>query len=119
MARVLVAAQTLPGSYPTLPVTPGSNLSEQAVDPGLGNYTPLVSGKTVVLVHNTNVGAQTITFTSIADTFGRTGDITAYSLSAGAQRFFGPFKLVGWTNGGQLWFTASDASVKVAVVTLP
>lgn len=120
MARVLVAAQTLPGSYPTLPVTPGSDLSEQAADASLFQYTPLVAGKTVVIAHNTDSGAHTVTFTSVADAQNRTGDITAYSLAAGHVRAFGPFLSAGWVQDGtQLWFAANDATVKFIVLTLP
>jgi hypothetical protein len=121
MARVLIAAQTLPGPYPALPVTPGSDLAMQAGDVGLGNYTPLVDGKTVVLVQNTDSGARTVTFASVADApFSRKGDISAYSLAAGKIRPFGPFKSAGWAQAGaQLWIDVSDATVKVAVITLP
>ena len=44
MARVLVAAQTLPGSYPALPLTTAGLISEQAADSTLYQYTPLIAG---------------------------------------------------------------------------
>jgi hypothetical protein len=126
MARVLIAAQTLPGAYPTLPITPGSRvLAFQAVDTGLGNYTPLVEGKTTLFVKNTHAtDAKTVTITSVADSpFGRAGDISAYSLAAGEEAPFGPFKAAGWSHGsgetGGLWINGSSSDIKVAVVTLP
>ena len=124
MARVLIAAQTLLGAYPTLPITPGSALSYQAVDTGLGNYTPLVENKTTLWIKNTHAtDAKTVTITSVADTLNRTGDITAYSLAAGEEKPFGPFKGVGWNHGagttGGIWIDGSSADIKVAVVTLP
>jgi hypothetical protein len=125
MARVLIAAQTLPGAYPTLPITPGSRvLAFQAVDTGLGNYTPLVENKTTIWVKNGHAtDAKTVTITSVADTFGRTGDVAAYSLAAGELAPFGPFKAAGWSHGagttGGIWIDGSSTDIKVAVVTLP
>ena len=125
MARVLIAAQTLPGAYPTLPIAPGSRvLSFQAVDVGLGNYTPLIENKTSILVKNGHAtDAKTVTITSVVDALNRTGDITAYSLAAGEIARFGPFKGVGWNHGagttGGIWIDGSSADIKVAVETLP
>ena len=125
MARVLVAAQPPPGAYPTLPLGAGSRvLAFQAVDAGLSNYTPLIEGKTLILVKNAHAtDPKTVTFTSVVDDLQRTGDITAYSLAAGAVALFGPFKAKGWAHAdvGQagLWFGGSSADITVAVITLP
>ena len=122
MARVLIAAQTTPGAYPTLPIAANSrDLQMQAGDASLGNYTPLVDGKTLVICQNTNATstARTVTFTSAVDAFNRTGDITAYSLSAGELGLFGPFKTVGWSDAGNLDIDVSNAEMVIAVITLP
>lgn len=120
MARTNLVAQTLPGAYPTLPVGVGSReLTTVAMDVVNGNDTAIVDGKTVVLFYNSDSGAHTVTFTSAADSLGRTGDITAYSIAAGRLAIFGAFKLVGWTHSGKLQIDASDVTVKVAVITLP
>jgi hypothetical protein len=120
MARVLIAAQTTPGAYPTLPITANSrDMSMQAGDSSLGNYTPIVEGKTLVIVQNTDSGAHTVSFTSAADTYNRTGDISGYSLGAGELAIFGPFKALGWSDGGNLDIDCSDNTVKFAVITLP
>jgi hypothetical protein len=103
-ARVLIAAQSVVGAYPTLPITANSlDLTETAGDATNGHYTPIVEAKTVVIAHNTNTGstARTVTITSAPDAQGRTGDITAYSLGAGEiSRPFGPFVAAGWANVG-------------------
>lgn len=116
-----IAAQTLPGAYPTLPI--GANTRDLAfsvTDPALGNETPLIDSKTVLLFRNDDVAAQTVTITSSVDTpYNRTGDITAYSIGADELAIFGPFKTVGWTVGGKLTWQTSDADIKVAVITLP
>jgi hypothetical protein len=124
MARVLVAAQTTPGAYPSLPI--GANtrdLAEQAGDIATGNYTPIVENKTMVLLRNTFAGAKTVTFTSVSDAYGRVGDITTYSIGQGESALFGPFKAAGWSHGsgadGGLWIDVSDVAVLIAVITLP
>jgi hypothetical protein len=103
-ARVLIAAQSVVGTYPTLPITANSlDLTETAGDATNGHYTPIVESKTLVIAHNTNTGstARTVTFTSAPDAQGRTGDISAYSLGAGElSRPFGPFVAAGWANVG-------------------
>lgn len=120
MARVLVAAQTPPGAYPSFPISANSlDMDFQASDNSLGNYTPLVDNKTYVLAWNTDTGAHTITFTSAADTFNRTGDITSYSIGAGEIAQFGPFRTAGWSQSGQLWIDTTDVTIELAVITLP
>jgi len=78
------------------------------------------TGSEVVVAHNTDVSAHTVTISSIADDdHGRTGDITSYSLGAGEYAVFGPFDLDGWRqSGGLLHFEADDATVKFGVVKL-
>jgi len=118
MSRTNIAAQTLPGSYPVLPLTPGSDLTEVPGDVGNGNVTPIVDNKTIVVAHNINVAAKTITFGSSVDAFNRTGDITSYSIGIGKIKIFGPFKTAGWDNTG-LNINVNHADVLLAVVTLP
>ena len=130
-SRVLVTAQTLPGSYPDLPPVAGSlALGFQAADASLKNYTPMVSGKTVLLAMNTDSSAHTVTVSSVADDQNRKGDITAYSLAAidGSTPVIVPlgiFVTKGWltptdgTTPAGLWFEANSATVKFAVITLP
>jgi hypothetical protein len=119
MPRTNIAAQTFKGAYPTLPVAGNSlDITMAGADTGNGNETALVDTKTIVIAHNTNVGAQTVTITSVADTLNRTGDITTYSIGADEIAVFGPFKTVGWAHSGKLWIDASSADVQLAVVTL-
>ncbi len=121
MPRTAITAETTPGSFPVLPVAADSlDLTATAADVGNGNDTTLVNGKTIVLAYNTDAGAQTITFTSIADSRNRTGDITAYSLGIGEMALFGPFVTAGWEQAGnKLYIDASDANVEIFVITLP
>ena len=102
----------------------------QAADASNFNYALLATGKTFLLAMNTDSGAHTVTVSSVADEKNRKGDITAYSLAAitGTTPViaqFGPFQNPGWltptdgTTPAGLWFAASDATVKFAVITLP
>jgi len=76
-------------------------------------------GKILVVAHNTGASPYTVTVSSVVDGQGRTGDITTYSLAADDYAVFGPFDLEGWRQtGGELYFEASNASVKFGVISL-
>ena len=47
-----------------------------------GNSFPL-TGSEILLIWNTDSAAHTFSITSVADNFGRTGDVTTYSVGAG------------------------------------
>lgn len=77
------------------------------------------TGKEIVIARNTDVGAQTVTITSVSY-LGRTGDITADSIAAGALHVYGPFNIDGWRQtDGYIYLEASSANVKFSVITLP
>jgi len=118
MARVTITKQVPVGAYPTLPVTANAlDLTETAADAANKNqFAP--SGDDLVIAHNTGVGANTITFTSMVDEFKRTGDITAYSVGAGEIAGF-RFKSPGWMQSdGYVYIEASNAEVKFTVIQL-
>jgi len=120
MARTNIAAQSLPGAFPVLqPAANSRDVTVVPADVANGNETPLVNDKTVLLCHNSGATPRTITFTSVADTFNRTGDITAYSVGAGEIAVFGPFKTTGWAHTGVLWVDGAHAELTLAILTLP
>lgn len=120
MSRTNIAPQTLAGSYPALPISAhAADFTETATDDPTDRVTPLVNGKTVVLAHNTNNIAGTITISSVADQFNRTGDITAYSIDAGKIARFGPFNSAGWASAGNLNIDVSDSTIRLTILTLP
>lgn len=122
MSRTNIAAQSIASTYyPTLPLGAGSaDIVETANDDPTDRDTALVDGKTLVLAHNTDSGAHTITFTSVVDApFNRTGDISAYSIAAGKIAKFGPFKSAGWANSGRLQIDVSDPKIRLTVLQLP
>lgn len=120
MARTAIVAQSLAGSYPSLPYGAGTaDLAWTATDDPTDRETPIVENKTVVLAWNTDVDPQTITINSQPlATYNREGDIV-YSVGAGKIARFGPFKAAGWSNAGKLDIDVADPLVRLAVVTLP
>jgi hypothetical protein len=78
------------------------------------------TGRELILVRNSTGGALTFTLESVADDKGRTGDITAYSLSAGELACFWTGNgLVGWNNAGQFFLRSSAATMDYAIFKIP
>lgn len=121
MPRTVIAPVVLSGNYyPTLPLGAGAaDYAETAVDDPTDRYAVIVDGKTMIHAHNTDTVARTITIGSVADSFQRTGDITNYSIAAGKIAHFGPFKIAGWANTGNLNIDVSDPKVRLTNITLP
>jgi hypothetical protein len=118
MARATITKQVPLGAYPTLPVSANAlDLAETAADVANKNqFAP--SGDDLVIVHNTGVSAYTVTFTSVADEFKRTGDVSAYSVGAGEIAGF-RFKSPGWMQAdGYVYMEAENAAVEFAVIQL-
>lgn len=120
MARTAITVQEV--SAPFDAISAGSeDFTFAASDNANGNYF-VCTGRELIVVENTNVGAQTITIDSVDDEKGRQEDITTYSLAANDFAVFG----VGLTNAkgwkqtsGQVYIDTSDADVKIAVLRLP
>jgi len=82
-----------------------------AVDTVNNNSVTLDAGMSC-LVQNSGGSPYTITFTSVADHLGRTGDIT-YTVAAGGFALFGPVTLKGWMQtDGKVYYTGSNVAVK-------
>lgn len=80
----------------------------------------IATGKELVIAQNTDASSHTVTITSATDERGRTKDISAETIAAGAIRIYGPFPLAGWDQGGGIiYLEANDATVKFGVVKLP
>lgn len=122
MPRTAIAATVVKGPYVALPTAADSlDLPFVAADVANKNSTPL-TGKEILIAHNTDGAAsRTITFTSVADgRLQRTGDVSAYSLGIDEKAVFYFADIEGWRQAdGSLYFEASNAAVKFAVVRLP
>ena len=79
----------------------------------------VLGSKCLVVAHNTGAVERTVTVTSVADEYGRTGHITTYALAADDYAIFGPFVPKGWMqSGGELYLAADHAEVLLGVVAL-
>jgi hypothetical protein len=79
------------------------------------------SGTEVLIVQNTDVASQTITFTSRPDAYGRSADVGPYTLATGTFAVFN-FRNAnqGWVQAdGNVYFQASTATVKFVVLRVP
>ena len=95
----------------------GTVVTMTAIDVGNGNNVTC-SGNDLLVFQNSGGSPYTITINSVADPQGRTGDVTTLSMAAGEIRIFNPVAR-GWQQAdGTLWFTASNALVKVGIVRM-
>src|SRR5262249_26348810 len=87
---------------------------------GSSGNSVILTDKLLCLVWNTHASNDyTVTFTSLADSHGRTGDVTTYQVAHGVVSAF-MFPLDGWRQtDGMLSFEASNAAVKFAFIRLP
>lgn len=115
--RTAVTPQTLKGPYPGTVSANDLLVTWTAAD--AVNFNQFAAnGNEILLVWNTDVGAQTITLTSKTDSFGRSGDISAYSMATNTVHAFN-FRNAnsGWVQSdGNVYFQASSANVKFAVI---
>jgi hypothetical protein len=118
MTATLINSQKPLGPYIAgAPVATSLNVVETAGDVANGNRFTL-SGHEILLAHNTDTGAHTLTITSSADTKGRSQDITAYSIAAGKIAMYSFLSgQEGWIEGdGTCHVTVDDATLKLAVL---
>ena len=109
MPTTAITKTTLPGYYSTT----GVAMTMDSADTVNNNH--IVAGQlTLVVVHNTNAGAQTVTITSQADaTTSRTGDVSAQSLAADEIRVF-ILPKNGWEDSsGNILISGSHADVEI------
>lgn len=112
MARTLIAATTVPANGGEAAIT---WTNADAVN---GMYFAN-DGKTVLLIKNGDVATHTATVTSVADPFGRTGDV-AMATIAGATNAAGPFppNLFTQRDGTGQVLVGFDAGTSVTVAAL-
>lgn len=122
MAELSLTPQTLVGKYPATPLSANDadiTFTASGADYADGAAFPH-TGKEIILVRNDNVGAQTITISSVVDEKKRSGDITTYSIGAGEYAAFGPFPVDGWRQAdGDMNIEFSEADLYVAILRLP
>lgn len=120
MTATTIAEQAVAGPYVAEGGTDMTTVTFTAADATNGNKIVMTTGRTLILVQNTAGGAGTVTIASSADPYGRTDEITAFSVegSAFAARIFKP---VGWeqTLGARdLSITGSATTMKILAIPL-
>lgn len=115
MARTDLTPINAPGCYGVNPAA----LTWTAADVANKNQVTL-TGREIVLAHNSGAVAHTITITSVQDPYKRTGDVSAHQVPAGGYRVFGPVALDGWMQAdGRLYLEADHAEILFAILRLP
>jgi hypothetical protein len=114
-ARTVLTPISVPASY----ATSGVLLEWTEADTANGNRF-VNTGREILLVDNTGADTVTVTVSSVADPYGRTGDATK-SVAAGTSAVFQMFPTAGWQQSdGYIYVdcTAVD-DVNLAVIRLP
>lgn len=115
MARTTLTPIASTSNYPTVPQLFAFTAGDVAN--GL-QFT--MSGKDLILIFNNDAAPQTVTINSVADPYGRTGDITAFSMAAGTYYLAGPLPKLGYQQaGGFCFLTSSTVTVKFAIIQIP
>jgi hypothetical protein len=119
MARTAIAAQIPKGPFiQGQPAAGALDLVETAGDVANGNSF-VASGMDFLVVHNTDVGAQTFSISSMPDAFGRSQDVTNYSMAAGKISVFNLRDTRGWIQAdGNIYINAGNANIKFAVLKI-
>lgn len=115
MARAALTVTNVPSPYSGA----GVAVTMTAADTSNKNSVPL-TGREIVIAWNSGASARTVTVTSVDDRFGRSEDIAAESIAAGAIRVYGVgLALEGWQQtDGSLYLEADNAEVKFGVLRL-
>ena len=79
----------------------------------------ILTGREVLLIDNANVAAQDVTIDSVADPYGREGDLTvSVPASSTVALYFGDRS--GWMQSdGTLYLDTASADISYAVLRLP
>ena len=121
MARLALTAVQMPAKYPLL--QPTANAWDVAFTPAGADFADgasvTLTGKEIIIVHNANAAAKTVTVSSVVDSYNRTGDVTAYSIGIGEYCILPQFQTAGWQQAdGKLYMAANAADVEFLVLRL-
>jgi hypothetical protein len=117
MPETALTVQTAKGPYPGTVAANDLDITWTAGDAVNGNSF-ISTGRELLLVRNDDAGAQTLTLKSVADTFARTADISAYSVGIGEYAAFWVGDRQGWTTGGGLVLINPVASANLFFAVL-
>lgn len=117
MARTAIAAQKPLGPFITGAPGAGTlDIVETAADVANGNQF-VASGADVLIVHSTDAAPQNFSVVSAPDPFGRSQDITNYSVGIGKVVCFNLRDTRGWVQSdGNIYLNAATATLKFAIL---
>lgn len=123
MARTTLTKTTLNLAYPALPITALSadvNLQASTGASGAsGNqFAWGDAARLLVIAQNSGASGRTVTITSKADPYNRTGDITAYAIAAGLVSAWIIERTGFYQTDGMLYLEANHAEVKFAAIPI-
>lgn len=112
MARQELTATSAPGAY----AGESAAVTMTAADTTDKEQFTL-TGRELLLIHNTGGSPASWTATSVDDPFGRSEDITTEAIAAGAIHVYGPTRLEGWAQtDGKFYLEASSADVEFGII---
>lgn len=117
MAKATLTKTALPGAYASVTVN-SADVTLTAADVANKNQF-VASGRDLVVAFNSGAAPHTVTITSVADPrYGRTKDISAYSVGAGELAVF-ELKRPGYMQAdGYIYLEADHAEIKFGVIPL-
>lgn len=115
MPRTTLTPINTPDSY----ATAGVALTWTGADVANGNQFQ-ATGREILLARNTDTLSHNVSVTSVADPYGRTGNITNDAIAAGAFRVYQQFPITGWMQSdGYVYLNGDHATIQFAVLRLP
>lgn len=118
MARTAITPVTPVGPYPA---SVAANALDVAFTTGdaTNDNSVAIGRRALVLMTNTDASAHTVTIASAADEYGRTGDITDYSIGAGEFAAF-LIEPKGWRQtDGTVHIDPDTTDIDILVFDLP
>jgi hypothetical protein len=114
MARTRLTVVELPKTYPG----GEEEWSFEAADTSNQNDF-LLTGREILLIDNANVAGQDVTISSVADPYGREGDLTVtVAATSTVALYFGA--RTGWMQAdGALYLDTTSSDISYAVLRLP
>lgn len=86
----------------------------------IGSTTFTVTGKELILVHNTGISSATLTLVSVADRYNRSGTISDYALGGGEYAAFWVGNIIGWRDSaGIMTIQSATSGHNIAVIRIP
>lgn len=106
--------------YPTLPVGANTLDIAETAPTDTAGIEFVATGREICIAHNTDpTNPYTYTVVSVADAYGRTGDITNYSLAAGEYGLV-PCPMAGFAGtGNKITVTVSNVAIKFLMLRAP